>query len=81
VAFGSTRGRIAAARTVDRFTSVPGYGNWPELAANDRGDVAVAYLQRIRGGRRAVTLADPRPGGRFATPRIVAGRGRGGRSP
>jgi hypothetical protein len=77
VAFGSTSGRIAAARTIDRFTSVPGYGNWPELAANDRGDVAVAYLQRIRGGRRAVTLADRRPGGRFAAPRIVAGRGRG----
>lgn len=77
VAFGSTSGRLAAARTIDRFTSVPGYGNWPELAANDRGDVAVAYLQRIRGARRAVTLAERRPGGRFAAPRIVAGRGRG----
>lgn len=75
VAFGSTSGRLAAARTIDRFTSVPGYGNWPELAANDRGDVAVAYLQRIRGSRRAVTLAERRPGGRFAAPRIVAGRG------
>jgi len=77
VAFGSASGGIGAARTIDRFTSVPGYGNRPELAAGDRGDVAVAYLQRVRGGRRAVTLAERRPGGRFAAPRIVAGRGRG----
>ena len=77
LAFGSTTGGIGAARSIDRFTSVPGYGNWPELAANDRGDVAVVYLQRVRGGRRAVTLAQRRPGRRFAAPRIVASRGRG----
>ena len=49
-------------------------GGRVELPAHD---VAVAYLQRIRGGRRAVTLAERRPGGRFAAPRIVASRGRG----
>jgi hypothetical protein len=76
-AFGSASGRVGPAHTIDRFTSVPGFGNWPELAANDRGDVAVVYLQRVRGGRRAVTLAERRPGRRFAGPRIVARSGRG----
>jgi hypothetical protein len=45
----------------------------PALAANDRGRVALAYVQRLRGRRRAVRLAERRPGGAFGAPRIVDG--------
>ncbi len=71
VAFGSTSGRFGRPRTVD--TIVPAY--LPALAANDRGHVAVAYLQRPNDGPRAVTLAERRPRASFGRPRIVARRG------
>jgi hypothetical protein len=71
--------RWAAAHAISRGHPAGGQRAQPvpELAANDRGDVAVAYLQRVRGGRRAVTLAERHPGWRFAAPRIVAGGGPG----
>jgi hypothetical protein len=71
VAFGSISGRFGPARTIDRY--VPWRG--PQLAANDRGRVALAYIQRLHGRRRVVTLAERAPGRRFGPPRVFADRG------
>jgi hypothetical protein len=73
VAFGKVTGAFSRPRTIDVIT--PAFV--PALAANARGRVAVAYLQRTRGGaRRVVTLAVRAPGGVFGRPRVVMGRGR-----
>jgi hypothetical protein len=57
VAFGRTSGRFGPPRTIDRIE--PAFG--PALAANDRGHVAVAYLQRPSGGPRGPPLGRPGP--------------------
>jgi hypothetical protein len=71
VAFGSITERFGPARTIDR------YEPWrrPQLAANDHGRVALAYIQRLHGRRRVVTLAERAPGRRFGPPRVFADRG------
>jgi hypothetical protein len=71
VAFGSISGRFGPARTIDRYVSWRG----PQLAANDHGRVAVAYVQRLHGRRRVVTLAERAPGRRFGQPRVFPDRG------
>jgi hypothetical protein len=71
VAFGSISGRFGPARTIDRY--VPWHG--PQLAANDHGRVVLAYIQRLHGRRRVVTLAERAPGRRFGPPRVFADRG------
>jgi hypothetical protein len=72
IAFGTTSGRFASPTTIAAF--VPARGA-PVLAGNARGQLAVAYVQSLTGGRRSVTLVERPAGGRFGRPGIVAGRG------
>jgi hypothetical protein len=73
VAFGKVTGAFSPPKTIDVIE--PAFT--PALASNNSGDLAVAYIQRARGGaRREVTLVLRKRGGTLGTPRIVMGHGR-----
>jgi hypothetical protein len=69
--FGRTDGSFGRTRTID---TVRGTFRLPAVAANDAGDVALAYVAFTNhSARRVVKLALRRHGGRFGRPRIVSG--------
>jgi hypothetical protein len=69
VTFGRTDGTFGRPKTIARITPFRG----PVMAANNAGDIAVAYLRTIgHRGRRLVALAVRRRGARFGRPRIIS---------
>jgi hypothetical protein len=69
VTFGRTDSGFGRPKTIATITPV----RLPAIAANDAGDLAVAYIRVIgRRARRVVALAVRRRGGPFGRPRIVS---------
>jgi hypothetical protein len=68
VTFGRIDGGFGRPKTIATITPF----RLPAIAANDAGDIAVAYVRVIGRSRRVVALAVRRRGGRFRRPRIVS---------
>jgi hypothetical protein len=69
VTFGRTDGSFGRPNTIARITPF----RLPVIAANDAGDIAVAYLRVIGPrARRVAVLAIRRRGAKFGRPRIIS---------
>lgn len=69
VTFGRITGSFGRPKTIATLTPF----RLPAIAANDAGDIAVAYIRVVgRGGRRVVGLAVRGHGRRFGRPRLVS---------
>jgi hypothetical protein len=69
VAFGSTNGAFGSAR---RIVDERSLGGLPKLAANARGDAAIAYYRNLGGTNNRVMVSLRRAGGSFGAPFQVA---------
>jgi hypothetical protein len=69
LAFGRTDGSIGRPRTIGTFET---FGS--SVAVNDTGQIAVAYIQTVRGRHRTAKLFLSR-GRRLGRPRVVSHRG------
>lgn len=76
VSLGRTDGDVDPQRVLDEYVPATTHNSTarPAIDANDRGQIAVAYLER-RGERTYLRLAERRPDRGFRRPRVVRGSG------